>query len=157
MTDEPPMLPDFLVTDGEWQNVCANLYEEFESTFKRPPRLTIKNKLIAFDGRKLDDDKEEGFWHVVSRGKGDDRMFDPSRARRLCWLRSMIQGEAPGVIRFEYHDGKTNKIYAWLEEEDYVVVLAEKQNVVLLVTAFFIDQAWLRSDLQRRRSKGQDL
>lgn len=154
---DKPVLPDFLVTDGEWGEVCARLYDEFEGALKRPPRLKIKGKLIVFDGRKLDDDKEEGFWHLVSRGKGEDRNFDPARARRLCWVRPMVQGDIPDVVKFEYSDGKNNKIYIWLVDDDYVIVLAEKQSVVLLVTAFYIDAPWLRSDLERRRAKGRDL
>ena len=67
----------------------------------------------------------------------------------------MLEGTAPGLSRWRYVEGDgTEKIYFWLEEEGYVLILAEKATVVVLVTAFFVSQDWTEKDLKKRRRNG---
>ncbi len=155
MADEKP-LPAHIEVNGGWDEVKARLYGHFEQVFKANPRLMIRGKPLVYDTRVIDSDCEEGFWHVVTRGKGDDRLFDPDRARRLCWVGIMLDGSAPGLSRWSYQEGDgTTKLYFWLEAEQYVVILAEKPKVVSLVTAFYASIRWVKADLLKKRAKGQ--
>lgn len=155
MCDEP-VLPDLIETNGEWPDVCARLYARFCEIFKCVPRKTVIGKPLVFDERRLDSDKEEGFWHVVTKGKGENRLFDSRRARRIGWLEMILDGTAPGVSRFSYLEGDgTKKLYFWIEEEDYVLILAERDSVVVLVTAYYVEHEWTRKDFRKKRAKGQ--
>jgi hypothetical protein len=148
-------LPAFISVNGSWEEILARLYAHFEDCFKCNPRRNVRGKPLVFDARKLDSDLEEGFWHVVSRGRGDDRQLDPERARRICWLKPLLGGELEGISRWATIEGDgTIKLYYWIEAEDFVLILAEKPKVVALVTAFFIDKPWLRADLEKRRNEG---
>lgn len=150
-----PALPAFVSVDGSWGEIRARLYAHFEECFKCSPRRNIRGKPLIFDARRVDSDLEEGFWHVVSRGKGDDRRLDTERARRICWLKPLLDGDLTGVSRWATNEGHgVIKLYYWIEDENFVLILAEKPKVVALVTAFFIDKPWLRSDLEKRRNKG---
>ncbi|GGE54698.1 hypothetical protein GCM10007276_34660 [Agaricicola taiwanensis] len=155
MADELP-LPAHIDVNGDWDEVKARLYAYFEGVFKASPRIKIRGKVLVHDSRVVDSDCEEGFWHVVTKGKGEDRLFDPDRARRLCWIGRMLDGSAPGLTRWSFQEGDgTTKLYFWLEAEEYVLILTEKPKVVSLVTAFYASAHWVKTDLTKKRTKGQ--
>ena len=148
-------LPDQIDTNGEWDSVLEELYSCFRSIFYADPRLLVEGRLLTFDGRCLDDDKEEGFWHIISKGEQGDRLPDYDRARCMPWIPAMLDGSAPGVSRWRYQEGSgAVRQYYWLEEERYVLILEEGRNVTSLVTAYFV-QGWGQKDLERRRAKGK--
>lgn len=147
-------LPPMIDTNGSWDDIIARLEAEFARVFRSNPRRRFEGKTLVYNSSVLDGDIEEGVWHVIA--KGDPRLFDPDRARRLSWIECMLDGTAPGLSRWRYIEGDgTVKIYLWLEAESYVVILAEKERVVVLVTAFYVSQNWTAKDLEKRRCKGQ--
>lgn len=147
-------LPPMINTNGGWEEIIARLDVEFGRVFRCNPRRRFEGKPLVYNSSVRDGDIEEGVWHVIA--KGDPRLFDPDRARRLSWIECMLDGSAPGLSRWRYIEGDgTVKIYLWLEEESYVVILAEKERVVVLVTAFYVSQNWTFRDLEKRRRKGQ--
>ncbi len=151
-------LPPVIDVNGEWEAVCERLYVHFENVFKARPRLLVRGKLLVHDSRIIDSDREEGFWHVVTKGKGEDRLFDPNRARRICWISRMLDGTAPGLSCWAYQEGNgVTRLYYWLEAEQYVLILAEKPRVVSLVTAFHATERWTVEDLLRKRAAGQPI
>lgn len=155
MADDQP-LPAHIDLNGDWDEIRAKLYAHFEQVFKATPRLKVRGKPLVHDNRVIDSDCEEGFWHIVTKGKGEDRLFDPDRARRICWIGRMLDGSAPELTRWSYREGDdTTKLYFWLEAEEYVLILAEKPKVVSLVTAFYASAHWVKADLAKKRAKGQ--
>lgn len=147
-------LPPMIDTNGSWDDIIARLDAEFARVFRSNPRRRFEGKTLVYNSSVRDGDIEEGVWHVIARG--DPRLFDPDRARRLSWIECMLDGTAPGLSRWRYVEGDgTVKIYLWLEAESYVVILAEKEHVVVLVTAFYVSQNWTAKDLDKRRRKGQ--
>ena len=148
-------LPPVISVDGDWCSTCARLYGHFEAVFKTSPPRKVRDKTLVYDKRILDDKFEEGFWHIITSGKGDNRLFDPDRARRIGWIEAILSGAAPGLSRWAYQEGDGSiKLYYWLETENYVLILVEKPTVVVLVTAFYIDKPWLAKDLSKRRAAG---
>ncbi len=151
-----PVLPEHVETDGNWDEVCARLYGHFCATFKCSPPRVVRGKTLVFDTRLLDSNKEEGFWHVVTKGKPGNRLFDSARARRITWIAPLLDGTASGVSRFIYIEGDgTVKLYYWMKAKNFVLILAERSKVVSLVTAFYIDQPWTLKDMTKRELKGQ--
>lgn len=151
-------LPAFVSLDGDWSETCARLYIHFEGVFKQNPRRRINNKPLVFDSRILDGEYEESFWHIITTGKGDDRLLDPERARRVCWIEHVLNRTAPGLTCWSFQEGDgASKLYYWLEAEKYVLILVEKPRVVALVTAFYVSSSWLETDLRKRREKGTAL
>lgn len=147
-------LPPMIDTNGSWADIIAKLDAEFARVFRCNPRRRLEGKPLVYNSSIRDGDIEEGVWHVIA--KGDPRLFDPDRARRLSWIECMLDGTAPGLTRWRYIEGDgTVKIYLWLEAENYVVILAEKDHVIALVTAFYVSMSGTKRDLTKRRSKGQ--
>jgi hypothetical protein len=152
------LLPVYIDVNGDWETIKVRLYSHFEQIFKINPRLRVKGKPLVYDNRIIDSNYEEGFWHVVTKGNGENRLFDPDRARRLCWLGRMLDGSAPGLSKWSYQEGDgTTKLYFWLEKEEYVLILAEKHKVVFLVTAYHANAHWKKADLTKKRAKGNPI
>lgn len=146
---------DLINVNGDWNEVSSELFAKFCDTFDAIPPIKLCGKKIVYDSRQ-EDGFCEGFWHVVSRGKGENRLFDPRRAERLGWIKEILLGHRGPLTCFKYLEGSgQTKVYLWLEHDDYVVIFSEKKHVMVLVTAFFIDVEFARRDLQKRKRKGQ--
>lgn len=147
-------LPPMIDTNGNWDDIIARLEAEFAKVFRCNPGRRFEGKPLVYDSSIKDGEIEEGVWHVIA--KGNPRLFDPDRARRLTWIECMLDGTAQGLSRWRYVEGDGSvKIYLWLEVESYVVILVERKRVVALVTAFYVTNAWNVKDLQKKRGNGQ--
>lgn len=169
MTVPPDWLPAIMCTDGNWNRVIAALYAIFERDIKNSA-IRLKGRPVWHDRRVLPGEEyEEGFWHLTSRDewvfdkkqrrKVKDRVWDSRRSERLPWCRPTIEhaGE-PVVMMWDYEeaDGQI-RTYVWLKEWDYVIVLERQQKrlgvIFMLITAFYVDCAAKRSDLESRYVK----
>jgi hypothetical protein len=147
-------LPCQIDTNGEWGDVEQRLYDCFCGVFKRTPPLQVRGKKLVCDSRIIDSNREEGFWHVVTRGRADDRLFDPARARCLPWIEPMLTENLDGLSRWaDVHGSGATRLHFWMEAERYVVILQERENVASLVTAFFVED-WGARDLRKSRGRG---
>lgn len=151
--DEMP-LPPQIDTNGDWDDVLELLYACFTATFKSNPLPLVDGKLLTYDGRLLEDDKEEGFWHIISKTENGQRLPDFDRARCLPWIAAMLDGTAPDLVRWRYVEGSgRTRQYYWLENEAYVLILEEQRHVTSLVTAYYVT-GWGQRDLERRKASG---
>ena len=152
----PAWLPAFCTTDGEWNTVVHDLYEVFRRDFVlNPPRLQGRP---VWWNRRMHEGYEEAFWHLIEKedAERDERCFDPRRAERLCWCCATIQHwNNPAVKSWRYREGRGQlRLYLWIEEEDYVVILEERGGrsgtVYFLITAHHLDGENRRRNLQRK-------
>jgi hypothetical protein len=148
----PGWLPEIINCSGEWHTTLAGLHAIFTRDFiQGQPRL--RGKRVWWDCRRDPGGYEEGFWHLISRSDGTtgDRIPDYRRAERLCWCRPVIDhAEDPEVKSWNAdHQGKVRE-YLWLPEEDYVVVLTQRDSrTSILVTAYCLDGESSRRKLRR--------
>jgi hypothetical protein len=63
-------LPPKLVLDGTYERLIELLYSVFERDFIIY-RTIFSGLPVAVDNREIDPNMEEGFWHVVTKGKND--------------------------------------------------------------------------------------
>lgn len=141
----PKWLPEMVSVNGNWEEVCARLYDIFQQDIVKCNR-SYKNRQLWWDRRVLEGDYEEGFWHLISKGyrKTQNRLFDPRRAERLPWCGPTISNSSDEVVKvWDYREGgKKIRTYIWLEPFDYVVILEKRKiggrKVVFLITAFHV-------------------
>lgn len=150
-------LPAEIDCNGQWDDVRDRLYACFCAIFLTTPLPVVGGRLLAIDGRRLDDDLEEGFWHVTSRGPPGNRTPDFERARRMSWIPSMLDGTAAGLTRWRHTEGSGEvRQYYWIEAEQYVLILeeAKRPRTLSLVTAFYVDKNYMFRDLEKKRARG---
>ena len=137
-------LPPKLDLDGTYERLVALLYGVFERDFIRS-RPRFKGLPVVFDDRRIDSEYEEGFWHVITRTESEGRVLDYKRAKRLPWLKPLIElGEDADVLRWSEEDidsrrGKmVRKHFIWYESGEYLIILKEIPGKFFLATAFFV-------------------
>lgn len=156
---EPEWLPEPASVDGTREAVISRLYEIFNAGFKRDG-CVFEGASVRWDGRILAGEAyEEGFWHLISRveNKTGIRRFDPRRAERLPWCKPVIDNAADAAVtvwRYRAPRKDRQRIYLWLEEQDYVIVLDEDVMQMVkstfIVTAFYVDGKATQRDLRKR-------
>jgi len=139
-------LPEKLCLDGTYEEIITSLYDVFSNDIKSAD-FRFKSLPIIFDNNKIDSEYEEGFWHIITRGK-TEREIDYKRAKRLPWLpwlKPIIKNnDNPEILSWVEQDtdrrGKLiNKTYLWYREGRYLIVLKEIPRKYFLTTAFYVN------------------
>jgi hypothetical protein len=160
MAETPDFPPPILDLRGTWEEILERLYAVFDRDFKRGA-VHHRGMRILYNNRILPggSNKEEGFWHVISkedRGNGE-RLIDYRRAERLPWARPTLESPERTEIRvFDYDHGTKDigvRRYLWLAKYDYVLVLQRKKKTLFWITAYYVDSEGRRRDLSRRYGK----
>ncbi|MEA2029261.1 MAG: hypothetical protein U9N49_09855 [Campylobacterota bacterium] len=143
----------------DFDNCCEEskqidfLYSIFKSDFI--DNNTHLNDIIHIDPRvdKKIDNKEEIFWHIITRKQGRQRAFDPPRASRIKWIKPMIQNFSHNDIKmfYYYEDNRKIRLYLWAYKYDFVVILQKLGNSSsYLVTSFYIDYEAKRDKFEKK-------
>ena len=108
------------------------MYAIFVSDFKENT-LSLKDMKVWWDTRKVNGgNHEEGFWHLITKldYQNGERLLDPRRAERLGWCRpTIVNVNDDHVKEWEYEEGNGKiRIYLWLEDFDYIVILEKKEK-----------------------------
>lgn len=146
MAETPDFLPPILDLRGTWEEILGGLYAVFSRDFKNGA-VHHRGMKIIYNNRLLPDgcDKEEGFWHVVSkkdRTRGE-RLIDYRRAERLPWARPTMEGPDRNEIKvFDYDHGIKDigvRHYVWLAEYDDALIFQKKKKALFWITAYYVD------------------
>ena len=155
---QPSWLPDALRYsdfDGDWEKFLATVYQIFERDFKQS-RPSYSGLHLSYDSR-IKDGKEEVFWHLTSQydRKTGNREMDLRRCERIAWPSPIIvHSQDKQLSVWKNKRGKEIRILLWFEEMDYLVVLKESRNTVILLTAYCTDKDHTRNKLRNEREIG---
>jgi hypothetical protein len=158
MSNVPDWLPEALrYSDfkGDWDRFLARVYEIFEHAFKKN-RPRYEGFPIDYDSR-IEEGKEVAFWHVTSSidSVTKERVPDLRRCERIPWPRPMIEHSPDEHLSvWKNKRGAKTRILLWLEKLDYLVVLQQGPNTVILVTAYCTDRDHTRRKLRKEREIG---
>ena len=154
----PLILPEKLELYGTTQENLAKLYGVFRHDLI-DQRVQFQGLPVVLDNR-IRDNREEGFWHLITRqdqpvGRRD---IDYKRAKRLPWIRPLIEGHPhPDILAWEADEpngkGKVvHKHYFWYDQGKYLIVLWKQPGNYFLATAFYVNEG---HDRIRYREKYQ--
>ncbi len=90
------------------------------------------------------------FWHVISGGMGEEaaRTLDPERCRRIGWIGLVIEQfnrDWPQERQIHWwvssrSRGSTKRYLITINDFSYIVVIDEKPDYAVLVTAYYVKQ-----------------
>lgn len=153
MSESPDWLPPLVLFsdyDGDWNRYLEAIYTWFKQDF-------IDNKPL-FQGRRLGlkrhpmaYGKEATFWHMTSEGMEEEsRTPDFRRCERIRWPKPVIEHSESLEVKYWISVKRNeNRIHIWLEAEDYIVVLADRNGFLLPWTAFLITRDHTRKKLRK--------
>ena len=156
MSNPPDWLPPLVLLQkykGDWSQYVEAVYAYFKSDFIDSKPQFEKNT-VRLKRYPLLDGKEATFWHITSEGKEEDkRVPDLRRCERIRWPRPMIEHRDDASIkcwpnvRRNTRRRNERRVILWLCDEDYVVVLADRGQYVLLWTAYYVSWGHTRRKL----------
>ncbi len=153
MADDPEWLPGLVFFedyDGNWERYIDAVYACFKRDFL--------DKSVQYAGLRLGikrhpefQSKSTTFWHIVSEGSvEDERLPDLRRCERIQWPRPVIENCNDSCMKvWENVRQGERRVCLWLEDFDYLVVLAMRNGYCLLWTAYCVTQNHQRVKLQR--------
>lgn len=139
MSAAPPILP----LTGSWDEYLDKIYDHYLADLITT-KVYLQGKPVNARFNPATDNKGFSFWHVISEGeREEDRTPDPRRCERIRWIAWMIKRAADGndpLLRWEntrtQRRGTTTRLILFCEQNSYVVVLEERSEYFLLVTAY---------------------
>ena len=164
MSPRPSWLPAIVSVDGRWGQVLEMPYRIFDHDF-RQTGCAFEGLPVWWDQALRDSPYEEGFWHLITKFDPElqERLLDPRRAERLPWCKPTIaNSHQPEIKVWRYEEaGRKSRIYAWIEDWDYVVVLEERtlrggRQIAFLITAYHVDGESTRRKLRRKHDNRLD-
>ncbi len=143
----PPLvcLPDY---QGNFENYIEAVYNYFQNDFVNH-KVFFEGTPISLKRHPQFQGKEYVFWHVTSEGKiEEERTPDIRRCERIRWIKPIIENASDPVVKcWENQRKGDRRLCLWLEEEDYLVILALRQDYILLWTAYMTDRDHTRRKL----------
>ncbi|MGD9893304.1 MAG: hypothetical protein AB7R89_29230 [Dehalococcoidia bacterium] len=154
MSDPADWLPSLVRLEeygGDWRQYIDAVYAVFERDFIQN-LLLLQGKPVRYRWRDRGQDppeqKASTFWHVVTAGGPDiDRLPDLRRCERIGWICAMIAAAGSGGVNAWVTDDRgERRVLIALPDFSHVVVLADRDSYVLLVTSYPIEE-------ERRRQR----
>lgn len=158
-------LPEKLYLDGalSYEELVELLYRIFFKDFIET-KPYFRAKPVVFDNSHKEGTYPEGFWHIITRTdytQNGKRLLDYKRAKRLPWLKSMIQQwNHPGLLcwfAMEFDESVGHEIeiyYLWYVEGKYLSVLKERPGRYFLATAFYVTSERDEARYREKYEKG---
>lgn len=151
---QPDWLPDLEMLGtygGNWTSYEEALYQVFLNDFVHHATY-FRGVRVGTKRHPEFKSKSATFWHITSEGDVEnERTPDLRRCERIRWPRPLIENcDEPEVKVWREMRNNEPRIHLWLEEMDYLLVLAVRNGYCVLWTAFTIDQPHQRRKYQKR-------
>ena len=149
----PDWLPPLILLEdynGDWATYFENLYRLFLADFIQQT-LTFQGRRLSCKRHPLIEGKEATFWHLISEGKVEaNRLPDLRRCERIRWPRAIIEhADDPAIKMWENERQGETRTLLWLEDQEYLVVLADRQKYVLIWTAYTVIRQHQKEKLRK--------
>jgi len=164
MTEELEWLPPLVMLSdysGDWFSYLNAIYAFFKQDFV-DSKPVFKGRRLGLKRHPLAHGKEATFWHMIQEGAvEEDRTPDFRRCERIRWPRPIIEHDADKTIKVWANQRRgEQRICLWIEQENYLVILADRGEYILPWTAYLVEQPHRQQKLQREyeeycRNKGQ--
>lgn len=157
MRETPDWLPPLVLFEdfqGNWDAYLEAIYGWFKRNFIDSKPL-FQERRLGLKRYPLSKGKEATFWHMISEGREEEnRIPDFRRCERIRWPKPVIEHETDPRVKYWVSVKKNeNRIHIWLEDEDYVVVLADRKGFLLPWTAFLVNREHTREKLRKEHKE----
>jgi hypothetical protein len=153
MSDTPDWLPPLVLFHdygGNWQAYLDAIYECFKQDFIHS-KPVFQGQQLGLKRHPMTHGKEATFWHMIQEGSiEEDRIPDFRRCERIRWPRPIIEHDGNSVIKVWHNQrGSEERICLWFEQENYLVILADRGTYILPWTAYLVEQPHRQRKLQK--------
>lgn len=149
----PEWLPALVLleeNDGDWNKYLTLIYSYFRSDFI-DNQCNFRGIKIAIKRHPQINNKEATFWHLITEGDNEtERTPDLRRCERIRWSKPLIEKVPDETIKlWKNKRHNETRLCLWLEDAEYIVILAERKKYLLLWTAYTVTENHRKRKLQR--------
>ncbi|MDZ4855270.1 MAG: hypothetical protein SGJ26_10525 [Nitrospirota bacterium] len=147
-------LPELFLFHGEWSRYEEDLHAIYLETIIQSG-LTFRSLPVRAKYAPPTKNKGYTFWHLISEGeREEDRVPDFRRCERIRWVAWVIRNATTHteLSWWENKRGSNTHIVIWHEQENFAVVLAQRNGYFLLKTAYWV-KPYRRKDFERDRKE----
>ncbi len=145
----PPLM---LMQDyqNDWDQYLEAIYQCFYQDFVAS-KPYFEDRRFGLKRHPILKGKEATFWHIISEGEVEsERVPDFRRCERIRWPRAVIEASKYRLTKCWKTARKgEQRIVIALEDFSYVVILADRNEYILLWTAYCVEQEHRRRKLRR--------
>ena len=154
--------------NGQFKNYDEYLYNEIFLKQIINNNIYFNNKLVKLKKFPKECNREQAYFHLttIATDKNipwSEREPDFRRCERLHWMRPSIETnhiELCGLPCFVYYTeiykGNRTRIHLFNEKERYLIVLEDRNDYILLITAFYIhEDYYLKKTIQTTQKKSK--
>ena len=129
----PHWLPrELVLNSNNVDDDYSCLFDVFKKDFIDAPLVTVDG-LEVKTSTGLDPDSGSGypygFTHIVTTKNGGVRSIDYRRASKLPWVRPILENyQEDEVVSFWVDHPKGLRLYLWLKDFDFAVILTEMKS-----------------------------
>lgn len=126
---------------NNWEVYLESLYQIYLDEVVNG-KLSFRGMPLYVQFRPMTHGKGFGFWHLISEGDVEvERTPDLRRCERIRWIPWIISnGESnPAILWWENKRGSNTHIVLWLRTENFVVILAKRNEYYLLKSAYHLE------------------
>lgn len=153
MSESPAWLPPLVLFGyygGNWDTYLNAIYQWFKQDFI-DSKPQFQGRRIGLKRHPMTHGKEATFWHMIQKGEVEDaRTPDFRRCERIRWPRPVIEHNDDSMIKIWCNQrGNEKRVCLWFEQENYLVILADRGDYILPWTAYLVEQPHRQRKLQR--------
>lgn len=157
MNSDGVWLPPLITLEayyGDWKSYLEAVYDVFKRDFIYDGAM-FRNRIISIKNHPVEQGKEASFWHLISEGNTEEeRIPDIRRCERIPWLKPIIQGVDSEKVKSwpstRHRDQRSGRrLVLSLPDFSYVVILADRRDYVLLITAYPVETEHRRRKLRK--------
>ena len=133
-------LPDLFPFHGNWEKYVEELYEIYMREIVSGD-LKFKGLPVRCRYHPETKGKGYGFWHVIQEGRiEEERLPDFRRCERIRWISWLIRNAEKDsrISWWQNKRGSDKRVVIWIEDKDFVVILAKRSGYYLLITAYTV-------------------
>jgi len=123
--------------DGNWNNYLDKLYAYFCEDFISSAS-NYRGLKVCIKRHPLIEQKEATFWHIITKSENsEERIPDLERCERIRWPKPIIEKVPSSQIKvWQNRRRNETRVCLWFENAEYLVILSERKNFLLLWTAY---------------------
>lgn len=152
-------LPELVTCESRVSNWTAyeeTIYGHYDKDFLRTPLPKLFGRDVRAKAGTVDN-RNAGFWHLISESSGIDseRVPDFKRCERIRWPRAMIEAVSDSSrVRWWENDRRVGgknvpRLVVSLPDFTYVVILATHERYFVLWSAYTVEHRHRREKHQK--------
>ncbi|PKN68491.1 MAG: hypothetical protein CVU54_14330 [Deltaproteobacteria bacterium HGW-Deltaproteobacteria-12] len=153
MSETPDWLPPLVFFNdyqGNWDDYLDAIYTYFKKDFV-DSKPVFQGRRLGLKRLPLTLGKEATFWHMISEGREEEnRIPDLRRCERIRWPKPIIEHDGDSAVKFWRNRRESEeRICLWFQEENYLVILADRGDYILPWTAYLVEKPHRQRKLQK--------